>query len=167
MLRVLMQMHSIANCRFSSAVLVATANAQTKASESIDFQRDIRPILHRNCASCHSGPEPAGGLRVGSYDEAADGGDTRLPVLGGTRKTNEVFLRVSSDQMAYRMPKGAPALSPEQIDKFARWVDAGTPWSEPLSGASSSAETEDLTWLEQAVNWGADLNSQLHRRICG
>ena len=71
MLRVLMQMHSIANCRFSSAVLVATsvlvfgvvatANAQTEASESIDFQRDIRPILHRNCASCHSGPEPAGG----------------------------------------------------------------------------------------------------------
>lgn len=102
--------------------------AQTPGAD-VDFATDIHPILERHCVGCHGPEMVAGGLRLDSHEHAQEGGFTGLPVLGGTLETNELLRRVSSEDATYRMPKGLPGLTAEEVSRVREWVGHGTPWS--------------------------------------
>src|SRR5262249_50274202 len=50
------------------------------SAKTIDFTRDVRPILARSCLGCHGVEKQRGGLRLDSAAEAHKGGNTG-PVL--------------------------------------------------------------------------------------
>src|SRR5262249_57157377 len=45
-----------------------------KIGQKIDFVRQIKPLLERSCAACHSGEKPRGFFRVDSRDAILKGG---------------------------------------------------------------------------------------------
>ncbi|MGE0605763.1 MAG: c-type cytochrome domain-containing protein, partial [Pirellulales bacterium] len=99
----------------------------------IDFAREIEPLLKKHCIACHGLDAQNAGLRLDSAEQAAIGGVSGKPILGGTRETNELFSRIHSDDPTYRMPKNGPPLTSDEIERIGRWVDQGTPWPEPVS----------------------------------
>lgn len=119
---------------FSPATLAAEDDKT--APTPIDFVRDVEPIFRAKCYSCHGAMTRSGGLRLTEKRYAAEGGDSTHAVLGGTAETNELLLRVTSEDSTFRMPKRSPRLSDDQIAIFRRWVEAGTPWPEDESIAS-------------------------------
>jgi mono/diheme cytochrome c family protein len=107
------------------------ASAQSESAVSVDFARDIRPILARHCYDCHGPMKQSGGLQLDRKEFAEAGGSTGLPIVGGTLETNELLRRVSSDDASFRMPRGAESLSAAEIGLIRNWVRQGTPWPQP------------------------------------
>ncbi len=116
-----------------AAVAALPFAAQGEISQSIDFNRDIRPIFSEHCYTCH-GPDNAkrkAGLRLDQKDSvfsALESGET--PIVPGDPGKSELMRRVTTSDADDLMPpaKEHKALKPEQIDLLSRWVKAGAKW---------------------------------------
>ncbi len=109
--------------RFLLAVflLVPGVSAQT-----IEYNRDVRPILSDHCFQCH-GPDRAkrkGGFRLDLEEEA------RKALVPGKPGASELYKRITATDDKERMPpsKFARPLSLSQIDTLWRWIDQGAKW---------------------------------------
>ena len=121
------------------AGLVSLATPAPAASPP-DFVRDIRPLLDRSCAGCHSGEEAKSGLRLDIRAEAFRGGDGHGAAIVPGKAAESVLVRFArGDEPEMQMPPAdanVPALSPEEVAILAAWIDAGAPWPEGIDRAS-------------------------------
>lgn len=110
------------------AVLVVTAQFRAEAAE-VDFVRDVRPILQRNCYSCHGPDKQKSGLRLDIKSEAFKGGEGWGPSLvAGEASESPLIDLVTSDDEDTRMPPEGDRLSAAEIETLTRWVDEGAVW---------------------------------------
>src|SRR6478672_1627630 len=97
------------------ALMVPALCAQT-----VDFNRDIRPILSDRCFACH-GP-----------DAARRQAGLRLDVDGGAKAVGDKLLRrIASENPAQRMPpvySGKPKLTAHEIELLRAWIGQGARW---------------------------------------
>jgi hypothetical protein len=97
---------------------------------SIDFGRDILPILSNHCFLCH-GPDPKtrkGDLRLDVKDAALR---TEDPVIvPGKGEDSELIRRIVSEDDTEVMPprKMNRKLTPGQVELLRRWIDQGAAW---------------------------------------
>jgi hypothetical protein len=113
---------------------VATGSGTAEAAPAVDFARDVRPILAKNCFACH-GPDEAhraAGLRLDLREGATGKRGGRPPaVVPGAPEKSLLLARVTAHE-AGRMPPptAGPRLTPEHVTKLRAWVRAGAPYSE-------------------------------------
>jgi hypothetical protein len=111
-------------CLFSSAA--------AGAEDTVNFHRDIRPILSDACFGCH-GPDAnkrKADLRLDTKDDAfADRGGYSLLVPGNPQQS-VLHQRITSQDSKKHMPppKSAKKLSAGQIDLIRRWIEEGAKW---------------------------------------
>src|SRR5690242_20400253 len=109
---------------------VAPAGIRAATPASVEFNRDIRPILSDRCYTCH-GPDQAqrkSKLRLDTEAGARADLGGHFAIVPGDPAKSELIRRVSSDDNARRMPPawaGAARLSPREIDLLTRWVAQG------------------------------------------
>jgi hypothetical protein len=96
---------------------------------TVDFERDVRPILKTSCVACHAGPVVQAELRMDRREALLKGGLSGPAVVPGRSKDSLLVQRVRGEGGMIRMPPGL-SLSDEQIATLAAWVDAGAPWPE-------------------------------------
>lgn len=100
-------------------------------SVSIDFNRDIRPILNKNCTSCHGGVKQAGDVSFIYREQALSNGKSGRPtVIPGKPGASELIARVKTHDQSLRMPLDAPPLKTEQIELLEKWIKEGAPWGD-------------------------------------
>jgi len=103
------------------------------ALASVDFARDIRPILNANCVECHGGVKAAGGVSFVYEDRVinAEGKSGAIVVKPGDLDGSEMVYRITTDDEDDRMPPADehPALSDSQIELITEWIDSGAKWS--------------------------------------
>ncbi|MDW8222508.1 MAG: DUF1553 domain-containing protein [Gemmatales bacterium] len=136
----------------------STANSTTR---SIDFNRDIRPILSDNCFACHGPDEKArkAGLRLDRKEDAfrmlRDGGHAIVP---GKPEASELFLRLTTDNSQARMPpkSSKKQLNSAQIELIRQWILQGAPWSEHWAFVPPSKpaipEVRDRSWPRNPID---------------
>ncbi len=104
-------------------------------AESIDFNRDIRPILSDKCFRCH-GPDEGErqtafrlDVKEIAFGELDNGGYAIVPGASGE---SELVSRIISDDPDQRMPpaESGKSLTPGEIDLLKRWISVGAPWSD-------------------------------------
>ncbi len=125
--------------KFSFALVTTVHGAaeDRPATESVRFNRDIRPILSDNCFKCH-GPDKTARqaeLRLDTRDGAfAQHGDTR-PVVAGKPEDSALFRRITSTDPDEKMPPAdaGKSLTPVQVDTLRRWIEQGADWEEHWS----------------------------------
>ena len=117
-------------------------------ADSVDFTKEIRPILSSNCLECHGPDERArkARLRLDLPDEAAR-------VLADSDQEPSILLqRVITTDPEDRMPPPASGkeLSPEEIDLLRQWIEGGAVyerhWAFEKPRRSLVPGTRDLTW---------------------
>ena len=104
-------------------------------AETIDFVRDVRPILSEHCFKCHGFDDPArqAGLRLDTLDgmrmRLASGHSAVVP--GGLAQS-ELISRITSADDALRMPPAdvAEPLTEHQIQILTDWIGQGAVWSD-------------------------------------
>jgi len=102
------------------------------AAESVDFGRDIRPLLNTHCTSCHGGVKRAGGLSLLSPEaataKAKSGGRAIVP---GNVDQSELLKRITSKDPDEHMPPPdhGPALGSAEIARLKEWIQGGAVWT--------------------------------------
>ncbi len=115
-------------CLFPSLLLATALAAQT-----VEFNREIRPILSDKCYTCH-GPDASKRNSKLRFDtEAGAKADLggHLAIVPGDAAKSEMLRRISTDDTAKRMPpaySGAAKLSAREIDTVRRWIEQGAKW---------------------------------------
>src|SRR5262245_32355241 len=109
-----------------------SAQAQSRSSRQIDFNRDIRPILSGKCWSCH-GPDAANlkiKLRLDSAKGVlADLGQGRRAITPRHPEQSELVKRISASP-DMRMPpvSSGRTLSRAEIALLTEWIAQGAEW---------------------------------------
>ena len=126
------------------AEVAVVADAAPVPERTVDFAREVRPILSEKCFTCH-GPDAQArqrGLRLdvaeGPFaDRGEFGGAVIIP---GNADESLLIHRVSASddrvRMPYRLGLNTPvmpgtdedALSPGQIETLRLWIDQGAEW---------------------------------------
>ncbi|HRF01429.1 MAG TPA: DUF1553 domain-containing protein [Pirellulaceae bacterium] len=103
---------------------------------SIDFARDIRPLLSDRCWRCHGTDEGTreGGLRLDSFDAAVRGGDSGPAIVPGDPTASQLLQRIRSHDDDRMPPEEAgPPLDDAAIAKLAAWIESGAEYAEHWS----------------------------------
>lgn len=119
---------------------VVSAHAAT-----VEFRRDIYPMLAEHCVKCHGPEKQKGGLRLDLKVAALGEGDSgERAIVPGHASQSRLFRLVSSTKDDERMPpKGVP-LFPGQIDLLKRWIDAGAEWPESPEATTANVSNAEL-----------------------
>lgn len=111
----------------------ATDSGGTSAGGAPTWHQDIAPLVAERCAGCHQegGIAPFG---LQTYEQAKMWSPTfDAPLRAGTMPP---FLARETDECQPRFGfKDDPRLSPEQVELFKRWNDAGCPEGDPATAA--------------------------------
>jgi hypothetical protein len=110
-----------------------------KNAQAIDFAHQIKPLLERSCAACHSGEKPRGLFRIDGRDAILKGGASgAAAVVPGHSEKSPLIAYVSGQVPDSEMPPRAvrdrfPALSPDEVALLRAWVDQGADWPTGVS----------------------------------
>jgi hypothetical protein len=110
------------------AILVCADLVRCEAA-SIEFNRDIRPILSNNCFTCH-GPDHGqrkADLRLDVPENAAAPYKEGTPIVAGKPEQSELVKRITSSDPDEKMPppKSEKKLSAQQIEILKQWIAQG------------------------------------------
>lgn len=130
----------------------------TAATEPVDFNRDVRPLLSDRCFSCH-GPDEEhreADLRLDRAEELLKDRDGSPAVVPGDADNSMLLQRVLSDDPDLRMPPvdSGKSMKPAEIDILRRWITDGATMTDhwafvpPQRHPVPSVEQDD--WL---ANW--------------
>ncbi len=95
------------------------------SAESVDYVRDIKPILRQRCFPCHGALKQEAELRLDTAVLMQRGGDSGSAIDPSDAQSSLLIERVSADDEAERMPPEGEPLSPQQIELLKKWIDAG------------------------------------------
>lgn len=119
-------------CLLLYAVMPAEARQATlppPANISVDFRRDVKPILQANCYSCHGPSQPQAGLRLDLKVPAMRGGESGIVIIPGKSADSKLIRRLAGSELGLQMPPTGP-LSAEEIGVIRAWIDQGAAWPE-------------------------------------
>src|SRR5579872_2408393 len=112
------------------SMFLGAASFGSARGESVDFTRDIRPLLSRHCFKCH-GPDDIARkseLRLDRRDGALKGGTSGEPAIVPRKsQESEIVRRILSTDDSEVMPPPAAKLPLTDAQKqlFQRWIDEG------------------------------------------
>lgn len=117
---------AIQSVAVAGATLMAGA---ANADAPIDFARQIRPILSKNCFACH-GPDTEhreAGLRLDEGAAATARREAGAAIVPGKPEESLLIQRVSASDVDERMPpaKVGPPLSAEEVSLLRQWIAQG------------------------------------------
>ncbi len=136
------------------AARIAQVTAEEKPAAragSVDFFRDIKPILEANCYSCHQGAKVKGGLHLDTRAGALQGGRGDGPaIVPGDAKASPLFQRITSTDREEAMPAKGERLRPAEIALIDRWIAEGAGWPEFAPGRRTLTPlADDLVFLRR------------------
>ena len=138
--------------------------------QSVEFNRDIRPIFSDRCFACH-GPDEGKRMSKLRLDTEA-GAKSRLgdhfAIVPGKAADSELIRRVTSDDLARRMPpaySGAAKLTEREIGLLTRWIAQGATWQKHWSlltpARPDPPKVADRGWARRWYRgWSADRRSR-------
>ncbi len=144
------------NIRPVSLALAYTVFSANADGQTIDFNRDIRPILSENCFYCHGqdANKRQADLRLDQRDAAI----TAKAIVPGDVAMSSLIQRILSDDPEQMMPppKSNRRLTPEQKKILQNWVTAGAVYQNhwafvaPTKPAEPAVQRQD--WIRNPID---------------
>jgi len=144
-----LQLAVLAGCALSGTALAADRS-------TLEYNRDIRPILAENCFACH-GPDSAArkaDLRLDRREAAIEMG----AITPNDPTASELIARINTKNSKEVMPpvSTTKTLSPEQKDRLARWIAAGAEyqphWSLIAPRRPELPPVKNAGWVRNAID---------------
>ncbi len=141
-------------------VVVSTAFGADAVPQSVDFNRDVRPILSNNCFHCH-GPDPKdrqADLRLDVWKSVGKIRGAEAVIDAQNPAESELVKRITSDDPDVQMPPpdSRKSLKPEQIKILRTWVDQGAKyephWAYVAPKHSAIPAVKNQTWVRNPID---------------
>ena len=130
---------------FVAILLAAMATAFTtrrlsaQRPATVEYARDIQPVLRANCYGCHGPALQNGNFRVDRLRDVMPNrvGANGARVVPGNAAASRLFARISGTSAGLQMPPSGP-LPAEQITLIRTWIEQGADWPDALAGDTPS-----------------------------
>ena len=139
------------------AVLLPLAFAgPVRASGTLEYNRDIRPILAENCFACH-GPDSAARkaeLRLDRREAAIESG----AITPGDPEASDLIVRINTANPKEVMPPASlhKTLTVKQKEILRQWIGAGAEyqlhWSLIPPRRAEPPKLKDEAWVRNAID---------------
>jgi hypothetical protein len=119
----------LAGLFFLETASTTEAGERSSSPRSVQFNRDVRPILSERCFACH-GPDKQkrkADLRLDVAAVALAPRDGRPAIVPHDPVKSELYRRITAQSVEDRMPprKTGMTLSERQIETLRRWIEEG------------------------------------------
>ena len=111
-------------------LIFTTLLAASAQAETVDYAKQIAPLLEEYCIDCHGADDPDGEFALDSFAALMKGGEDGAPIIAG--KANDSLLIKFLEGRSGRggknefMPPGKrDKLKPQEIALIKAWIDAG------------------------------------------
>jgi len=128
--------------------LAATVVCNAQRVDPVEFfETKVRPVLAKNCFSCHT-QSKLGGLEMASRDTLLKGGKSG-PAINVERPDESLLLKavLQSDANVKKMPPSGK-LADTEIKDLSAWITRGAVW--PASKSDTPATTYKITPQQRA-----------------
>ena len=133
---------------------LAVADEKNESATTVDFRRDVRPILSEKCFKCH-GPDE----KTRQADLRLDDRNAAEHVLSFDHgEQSELLRRITSKDLEEIMPppNSKSSLSPQEIETLSKWVRQGARYAkhwafEPIRSVNPPA-VRDEAWVRNPVD---------------
>lgn len=130
----------------SDAVAESSDAAPQFSAEDLEqFEREIRPLLHKRCYSCHSAESKVlqGGLRVDSRAHLLTGGDSGPAIVPGKVDESLLVEAIRFGGESYDMPPTGK-LPDSEIKLLENWIARGAPFPSSADLGVAPQQSIDL-----------------------
>jgi mono/diheme cytochrome c family protein len=137
------------------------ADLRTGKPSKVDYNREVRPILARNCFACHGQDETkrAKGLRLDRRESAiAALKSGEHAIVPGDPESSQLVERITADDETLRMPprKSGGRLKPAEVAVLERWIREGAEfaahWAFLPPRAQEFPELRGKNWTRNFVD---------------
>lgn len=133
--------------RILLAITLSLSISFVWGDEPVDFNKDIAPLLARNCSACHNLKKPEGGLVLESYTTLMKGGDSGAAVVPNELDKSELLARIVATDDAAMPPAnnsvGAKRLTEVEVALVKAWIKAGA--VAPKDSVAQTMNWRDIT----------------------
>ena len=116
------------------------------AQRTVDFTRNVRPILQERCFGCHGPDKQKNGYRLDSREAAMKGGDSGdaaiLPGKSADSPLIQFVAGLDADKLMPPKKSDKPRLTASEIGMLRAWIDRGAVWPED----AEIARRDPLDW---------------------
>ena len=120
------------------------------SQQTIDFARDVEPILVRSCVSCHGPVKQRGGLRLDDGGLTSKGGNSGPAYkMGDSGNSRLIHLVAGLDPELKMPPKEKTPLTSDEVALLRAWIDQGAKWPRHAAVAGASRKSEH--WAYQPI----------------
>jgi mono/diheme cytochrome c family protein len=109
------------------------------ASHSIQFEREIKPILEASCIQCHGRGKSAGRFSLEDREAALRGGASGPALVVGDSGDSYLIELVAGVDPVSIMPQKGTRLTEEQVGLLRGWIDQGAVWPETIGFGRGTA----------------------------
>lgn len=114
-----------------TALILLSAWIMHATTEKIDFSTQVKPIINKNCITCHGGVKAKAGFSLLFRDDALAKTESGKPaIISGDAAASEMIRRLTSNDPEERMPYEHEPLPKEDIEILRKWIDQGAVWGE-------------------------------------
>ncbi|CAN5815880.1 hypothetical protein BH10BAC2_BH10BAC2_26550 [soil metagenome] len=100
-------------------------------TEKIDFSTQVKPIINKNCITCHGGVKAKANFSLLFREEALAKTESGKPaIIPGDADASEMIRRLTLTDPEERMPHEHEPLSKDDIEILRKWIDQGAQWGE-------------------------------------
>jgi mono/diheme cytochrome c family protein len=117
------------------------------AAEPVDYLRDVKPILAKNCYACHGAAKQRSGLRLDTAAALLRGGNTGPAAVPGKSADSLLVKAVTGAADTKAMPPKGPPLTPAEVARLRAWIDGGA--RAPADEAPQAVATASKHWAFQ------------------
>ncbi len=143
-----------------SVLLVSSNSAESnhQAAATIDFNRDVRPILSKNCFACHGADEGNRKvkLRLDVREEAIKIRKKGMPAVAPSKPDQSLMVKkITKGEMP--PAESGNKLTPRQIDTLKQWIQEGAPyadhWAFIKPRRPSFPAVKDSRWPRNGIDY--------------
>jgi hypothetical protein len=110
---------------FSLLAVLAWAVPGRAADMTVDYLRDVKPILAQHCYACHGVEKQRSGLRLDTAVRALAGGNSGAAIVPGKSSASRLIQAVTGQNDVKLMPPKEPRLEAKEIALLKAWIDQG------------------------------------------
>ena len=117
------------------------------------FEKNIRPVLARQCYACHSEKSKPvqGDLLVDSKEGLLRGGKSGAPAIVPGKPDDSLLIKaIRGAHKDLKMPPGKP-LDESVVQAFTKWVEMGAP--DPRIATAKWTPTAAYDWNKEKQHW--------------
>lgn len=137
------------------------------SSATLDFDREIRPLLKERCVECHGPEKQKADLRLDAKPHAFKGGESGAAIVPAKSSASPLFQRITASGDERMPPKGEP-LTADQIAKIKTWIDSGAVWPENADDKAAAVDERANHWAYRPLpphNPNATIDSFIEAKL--